>query len=573
MKKHFTLLLASIFTLLFAACSQENELDATPQERSNLVSISTQLPADFARTRVLPSATDHQLRCILEVWSKGDAASLILRKEQIGAADGENITFNFTLENQGEYDCLMWADFIDASAIEDKGRYADKYYTTTDLKAIEVKDPAKLFNNDACDAFFGTAVLTKTEAAGTVGATLTRPFAKLTLKESDATMYATCQSLEVSYQMPTKFNIATGATSDSQTVTYTAAPKGENVYFTGYLLAELNGALGNINLSFTAKDSQELIEKVIPQGVPAKRNYRTNATGFLMGKKPAASTDATVKVEIEDKWLSPDENENVEAGDKPADPNALAVGDFYYSDGSYSHIYDGAKDCIGIVFAVGAKGGDAIANYNGKITGKIKGYVLAAKDFDYDAGHVAKATKYTGSSSIIPGTVPAIFKTENSYNTTDFLGYKYTQELNTWNSTLATDSKMQCPTRLTEFDGKNATPEGTSGWYIPSAGQLAAIISNYYDSTAGQDLIIKTNLATLETTFEGGVNTLDKAKGRLLTLPPSSKTFSYLSSSIYQKDESTNAKIYGADFRTGENKIVPEKTASASSYMRAVLTF
>lgn len=452
--------------MLFAACSQENELDTPAGEKSNLVSVSTQLPTDFAKTRALPGAADHQLRCILEVRSQGDDAKLILRKEQIGTTGTDNITFEFTLENEGDYDCLMWADFIDTGAKETDGKYADKYYTTTDLKAIEIKDLKNLFNNDACDAFFAKEVLRKTAAAGTLAASLTRPFAKLTLMENEknAATFATCTDVAVSYDAPSKFNVMDGSVSESKTVTYSSAPKGTegtkaNVYFTSYILADANGSLGEISLAFTAGEGTSPITKKIPAGVPAKQNYRTNATGFLMGAKPANSQDASVKVEIDGAWTG---DETVDNAGEVREP---AVGDFYYSDGSYSETLNTEKTCIGVVFAVGAGKDDVIGNYADTDLTEIKGYVMAISDA---SAEVLCPTKEQATPFDLSGV---------SKDNTQFNGYSNTKVVAALTDYatvfLAVDACVK-------YNQTVAAPANTSGWYLPSGAQLIEIASKYY---------------------------------------------------------------------------------------------
>lgn len=483
MKKQFIFILASIFTMLFAACSQENELDAPGGEKSNLVSVSTQLPADFAKTRALPGAADHQLRCILEVWSTGDNVKLIHRLEKIGTAGADNIIFDFSLDTEGDYDCLMWADFIAADAAATSGKYADKYYTTTDLKAIEVINSKDLFNNDACDAFFAKAVLKKTTAAGTLAASLTRPFAKLTLMENEknAATFTTCTDVSVSYDAPSKFNVMDGNVSASKVVTYNAAPKEpkENrVYFTSYILADANGSLGEISLAFTAAAGTDPIKKKIPAGVPTKRNYRTNATGFLMGAKPANSTDASVKVEIDGEWTG---NENV---DNAGDVREPAVGDFYYSDGSYSETLNTEKTCIGVVFAVGAGKDDVIGNYADTDLTEIKGYVVSLTDA---AKNVICPTKAAAAPFDLSGV---------SKDNTQFNGYSNTKAIT---SQADYETVFLAINACIEYEKTLAAPAKTSGWYLPSGGQVVEIAKKYYTSPGENPIpaILQTKLLSL----------------------------------------------------------------------------
>lgn len=553
MKKQFIFILASIFTMLFAACSQENELDAPGGEKSNLVSVSTQLPADFAKTRALPGAADHQLRCILEVWSTGENVKLIHRLEKIGTAGADNIIFDFSLDTEGDYDCLMWADFIAADAAATSGKYADKYYTTTDLKAIEVINSKDLFNNDACDAFFAKAVLKKTTAAGTLAASLTRPFAKLTLMENEknAATFTTCTDVSVSYDAPSKFNVMDGNVSASKVVTYNAAPKEpkENrVYFTSYILADANGSLGEISLAFTAGEGTSPITKKIPAGVPAKQNYRTNATGFLMGAKPANSQDASVKVEIDGAWTG---DETVDNAGEVREP---AVGDFYYSDGSYSADLNSGKTCVGIVFAVGAQQGDAIGNYTGTgLTGEIKGYVLAAKE-----------VMSTGTTKFYKDSKLELTGFEN-INETDFLGYTYTNILKTAYQAEVANSDEKTAKELFPFftplsgTRSGVAPEATSGWYLPSTGQLNLISQLYYTPATSSDGIIKTKLSALGEAGEMFAND-----------PSNYKLNIYLSSTL-----TPEGAVYRTSFELKDGVYKTEKasTTNAGGRLRCILTF
>lgn len=485
MKKQFIFILMSIFTMLFAACSQENELDTPAGEKSNLVSVSTQLPTDFAKTRALPGAAGHKLRCILEVWSTGENAARIHRIEQIGESTADDITFSFSLENEGDYDCLMWADFIDANAAITDGKYTDKYYTTTDLKAIEIKDLTNLFNNDACDAFFVKDVLKKTSTAGTLGAKLTRPFAKLTLMENEknATTFATCTNVTVSYDAPSKFNVMDGSVSESKTVTYSSAPKGTegtkaNVYFTSYILADANGSLGEISLAFTAGEGTSPITKKIPAGVPAKQNYRTNATGFLMGAKPANSQDASVKVEIDGKWTGEENTDNAGEVREPA------VGDFYYSDGSYSEKRNTEKTCIGVVFAVGEGKDDVIGNYADTDLTEIKGYVVSLTDA---AKNVICPTKAAAAPFDLSGV---------SKDNTQFNGYSNTKAIT---SQADYETVFLAINACIEYEKTLAAPAKTSGWYLPSGGQVVEIAKKYYTSPGENPIpaILQTKLLSL----------------------------------------------------------------------------
>lgn len=551
MKQYFIFILASIFTLLFASCSQDNESTLAQFEKSNLVSVSTQLPAEFAQTRAaLPTTNGYQLRCILEVWSKGDNPALLARHEKLAATGDEKISFTFEVE-QGTYDCRMWADFVTTGAIAtEKGTtvkyqgYEDKFYNTADLTAIVIKDVNALFNTEACDAFYATKELVKGATSTALDATLSRPFAKLTIKEKEADSHAKCSTMAVSYAVPTTFNLTNGAISGTATATYTGAPAGSPVYFTHYILAD-DETLSNISLSFTG-DEIGAIEKTIPSGVPTKRNHRTNASGYFIGQKPSNDKEATVNITVGNDWL--DDN-----GDNPVEPETPQrnpeVGDFYYQDGTYAATYTASDSnpCIGIVFAVGAQAGDEAANYDNKLS-DIKGYVLAAKDAAGEGrwSDVALTAAIEGTSS----------------SETDYLGYKNSIAIKGALGENEYKAKYPAAYACTSFAELTA-PANTSGWYLPSVKQLDDIAKLYYTAANGEtpaaDGILKTNLKQL-----GTVEALMQNNG---------EDGYYWSSTV-----ATSFKVFRIQFYT-ENTTAPyrKKTgtsaATADTYTRAVLTF
>lgn len=545
MKKQFIFILASIFTMLFAACSQENELDAPGGEKSNLVSVSTQLPTDFAKTRA--SVDGHQLRCILEVWTK-ESQKLIARYEKLAATTDEKISFTFEVE-KGTYNCLMWADFVTNTTATEAGRYEDKYYTTTDMTKIKVIDVNALFNTEACDAFFGMQVLEKGDIAATLSTELIRPFAKLTIKEKEVASYAKCTNVKVGYKVPDVFNVKNGTVSGEADAAYNGGLAGNNVYFTHYILASKKGeTLNNIAMTFTV-DGKE-IEKTIPSGVPTKGNYRTNASGSFI---PVQQGDGEAKVDISfgNDWL--DDNQDVTPGN-PEAPAELAVGDFYYSDGSYSADLNSGKTCVGIVFAVGAQQGDAIGNYTGTgLTGEIKGYVLAAKE-----------VMSTGTTKFYKDSKLELTGFEN-INETDFLGYTYTNILKTAYQAEVANSDEKTAKELFPFftplsgTRSGVAPEATSGWYLPSTGQLNLISQLYYTPATSSDGIIKTKLSALGEAGEMFAND-----------PSNYKLNIYLSSTL-----TPEGAVYRTSFELKDGVYKTEKasTTNAGGRLRCILTF
>ena len=319
MKKYHLYLWIIALVGLMTSCSQDETDALQTATESNRVTLTASLPEDFAQigTRALPAApADHKLRCILEVWTQGESPALKHREEQVGLT-GDNVVFDFTID-EGTYDCLFWADLIgeDAKGLSatigdlSYGHYDDKFYATNNstngLKAISIIENKYAFNTDARDAFFGHYVLDKQTAAVTNPSipALTRPFAKLTIKEKDATNYSYCNGLTATYDVPTTFNVLDGTVSGTAQVTCSSKSTESQTLFSDYILTDAASTLGSIDLTFTG--TKDLQSVTIPAGIPLKRNYKTNAAGSLISEKPVPIKDVKLTVDINSDWTKPD---------------------------------------------------------------------------------------------------------------------------------------------------------------------------------------------------------------------------------------------------------------------------
>lgn len=337
MKKYHLYLWIIALVGLITSCSQdENDALQTANE-SNRVTLTASLPEDFAQigTRALPSADGHQLRCILEVWTK-DASPVLKYREEKAGLSGDNVVFDFTIED-ATYDCLFWADFIATNAETDASasigsvtytHYADKYYATNTadgLRAVSITgtDYVKSgeFTSDARDAFFSHAELEKIAGQNkTLSTSLTRPFAKLIIKEKNKEAFKKCAAMGINYTVPKTFNVLTGTASGDYSVpSCEFYPEGD----------EKNDDLTLFSdLIFTSSDTREMLGQIsltfqqyagmgypdfqpidIPAGIPLQRNYKTNATGSLLS---AATDKATVTVTMNAEWNGTEIDKNLD---------------------------------------------------------------------------------------------------------------------------------------------------------------------------------------------------------------------------------------------------------------------
>ena len=444
---------------LMTSCSQD-ETDALPTDtNANRVTLTASLPEDFAQigTRALPSASDHQLRCILEVWTQDPSPALKYREEKVGLT-GDNVVFDFKID-KGKYDCLFWADFIGTGAKNmpatigglSSTHYDDKFYatnnTTNGLKAISIIEN-DIFNTDARDAFFGHYVLDKKEAAAVTNPSipaLTRPFAKLTIKEKDPTNYYYCSGLTAKYDVPSTFNVLDGTVSGTVQVTCSSKSTEPQTLFSNYILTDASSTLGSIDLTFTGREGKELLPVTIPAGIPLKRNYKTNAIGRLISEKPVPIKDVKLTVDINSDWAT---------SDVEYDNDKAKVGDYYYEDGTWSTALNAQKKCIGIVYEV---------NADGK-SGKIMGLMQTNSEKWSTEDIVTGATNTTDGRANMTTIANLIANSNNSKSWDTYPIFKWVTEQN--NNT----------------DNWDATNDK---WYLPAKDELSAFYTAY--DTYGKD--------------------------------------------------------------------------------------
>ena len=457
--------ISSILTMFFLCLVSCNNIEEITDSGKNndKVCIFTEFSDKTVNTRSVSIPATHQLRCIIEVWTKGNNQTLSFRKE-VAVEAGILPQFEFSLPN-GDYECLMWADCIkkeaEAVRVETSNgltyeHFADDFYRTDNLHQITIKDKTarNLFDTDLCDAFFASVDLEK--GSGNLSETLKlkRPFAKLIVKENELDKLAQLKKMKVIYTVPAGFNVSVG-----EPLPGTLRAEYEKIFteydtsvlFTNYIFsyAGNEGKLGKMSLLFTTDDeiSYEVAEGVIP----LRRNEKISASGNLIAS-------GTIK---------PDE--------PIGDPQ---IGDYFFIDGTWgASLTDENKDkCIGIIFATGQQEGDDISNYGeaGKEK-EILGYVMALKNMDdnkrpmfYDgAGPEQQFAKIEGAE------LEAEKEKFNGYtNTKNFLGsdlykdnagvYLALTIFDTWEKTA---SKPQ----------KNA-----SDWYIPSFNQLIKMVGGCY---------------------------------------------------------------------------------------------
>lgn len=530
MKKILLNLVMALGIGLFASCSQE-EIISENENRVETVSVSAQLPGDAVQTRALPgAAADHKLRCILEVWNKTDN-TLIERIEKLGSeATNGKLQFTFNVPSTTDYECLLWADFIASGATATKGKYTDKYYATTSLKAIDFKvTDAGLLNNESADAFCGRVA--KNGSVNNLSVTLKRPFTKVTL--TDNSDYLTdVSSLAPSFEAPGKFDVSTGKTAGYTAIAATGITPDatSKTLFSTFIFASADKAKldKDIKIEFT-KTGGETETKTIKAGqISLDPNVKNNVTADYA----AEGTDVTVDVDIDDSY---------------PDPNALKIGQFVNKDGSVTDTYN-VKTACGIIFAVGVQGDDAAANYGTGFEGKtIAGYAMALSNVD--------GKPFSADPTMPDGSQEKALAS--------FCGMKLTDGILSY----IEQNTVEAPlfTNFATWKTNNAvTGNNLSTWYIPSYQQLVMFIGYIYGTPTSQTETDPAFPATI---------TKNEAFGAAVTTASAGSFADTATKNLLSSSFTTAAKAAGVQIVSNvfTKTIVPGKLTNAM-IMRPVLT-
>lgn len=503
------------------SCSQEDLGENPAQAVGQPVTVSVQLPGEVGSdglSRALPTIPEGcVLRCILFV-SDNEESTEDIRQEMVADEASDVITFSFT-PPADTYTCSFWADYVKTDANSD-GTYDDLYYNTTDLPNVTFADNADLFNNDACDAFTGHFDQTQI-ASGSV--TLTRPLAKVNFISEEAV--GADATVDVTYTVSNGMNISTGAINTAEpqkSLTYNGAVANaaDKVLFFNYLFADGENTKLPASISYTLGETSGTIPT---NEIPLAAN-----TPYNLSFSTASSEVVT----------SP------------------AVGDYFFTDGTWSSSLDGEnanKTVAGVVFAVkgddtsSAIESDVISNYS-NVDGAtdVLAWVIAVKD----ASTGANVKFYAGDASM---SLP-----ENmGEGKDDIKGYSNTA---LWVKASETDYAAANTAKTYNVSITGDTK--TSGWYLPSIGQMLALGKVYAEKGENDtttSLAVKKSFEAL--TAGGGDSAAAMASGNYWT-----------STGGTQEPEQAGAyrisfanTNYGNALRTGDD-------AKAGSNVRSVLT-
>ena len=299
---------ASLATLLFASCQQENLETA-----GNTVTYTVEAPGTLQTKAIADGMNVNEL--IYEVWITSasgttnleGAQKLYQAKADMFHEDGKNkATITLDLVNDQNYTVLFWAQVAGTGA-----------YDTDELTAVSYAKGADEYiaNDESLAAFYAVDFVNDGTAANPT-VLLKRPFAQVNLctlneraPEKNPTDYsiALVNSKVRVDAVPTTFNVATKEVDNYVAVEfgYNAVPSnpstievsGKEYYYAGmnYVFAGANLVLTyDIQTSLNGSTNYATVNNTISE-VPVKENYRTNIVGNLLTSK----TDYEIIVDAE----------------------------------------------------------------------------------------------------------------------------------------------------------------------------------------------------------------------------------------------------------------------------------
>lgn len=137
----------------------------------------------------------------------------------------------------------------------------------------------------------------------------------------------------------------------------------------------------------------------------------------------------------------------------------IKIGDYYYSDGTLSHEYYETKDCIGIVFSI-------IGTFeypNGSVVA-----LSDAKNHNESNLHLWRNSIDKVDDSLFDEKNDKIREDHDDYKK-DFGGFFYSQNIT--EEYEAINAAINFPVNLSK--------DKTSGWYLPSSGQMKMIAQHF----------------------------------------------------------------------------------------------
>lgn len=248
---------------LFSGCSKETAPMPEPSPVGGIISVRPQAAlsnepqgaAEIQNKTTTRAADDVALTYTFEAWTREAEPRCVLHKTAGGTLTEAAIEIALI---PGDYDFLFWAD------------YGPDHYNTSDLRKVSFT--GNYTPGNTRDAFAGRLENVRWNGGNSFGATLTRPLAKLTMR--NAAPFSSEKTVEVQYRgVPTRYDVLTGETSGQQTmaVAFPNASSGSALVGEDFLFVPSDGQ--NVAIAMTVSGVIKTLD-----ALKLKPNYKTNIT-------------------------------------------------------------------------------------------------------------------------------------------------------------------------------------------------------------------------------------------------------------------------------------------------------
>ncbi|WP_302284395.1 fimbrillin family protein [Bacteroides clarus] len=276
---------------------------------------------------------------------------------------------------------------------------------------------------------------------------------------------------------------------------------------------------------------------------------------------------------------------NAEGAESSYTERAIAVGDYYYADGS---ICPGTNDgdniikenCIGIIFAT-----DNVSVSNGMDGSKkyTNGKVLALENYHTDEMILTSNTS-TSSYYVIWGA----HTVENDDVIAKAEGYDvFSGKLDGYAKTMDFASSVEAVQNVLKFGKESNTkyvaPISSTGWYMPSIGELIEVFNAFavsneggeYSLSATDFLTESANQLSKAATLKNMQDKLVAAGGELLEeFAAENKTDRWWSTTEVGDTENPNKQTWVIELKTnGQVKVLGRDKTGANASIRPILAF